>query len=254
METFRQAPLSLVALAMAIGCGDLTNSEGEQGRLRFSLATDYELEQDELTDALIVAGHKQRLDVELTSKGDEDIGEPDEITFRLDPAKGTDVDTMANGENEPPDLSITVQEPGRYSLGAIYKGRVVDTIALSFDKPDSLELSLKIRKPFDDSFDDVREPSPIPVVEGTQATFLPIPKKGKQRLAGEISTEVSASPKELVVPGAGASFVYEQDVWSAEGNVDFYFIDPGTVTITLSDPISKASGSYTFEVSDASAP
>jgi hypothetical protein len=254
MEYTRFAPLwgIVSALLLSIGCGDLTDSVGEQGRLRFTLATNYVVDEDELTDALLVAGHVQELDVELTNKGDDDINEPDEVTYRIHPTPGTDLDLVAGGDDDPPDLRVMVKQPGSYRLDALYQGNIVDTIELDFDTPDSLELSVKIRKPFDDDFDAVSSgASPVPVVEGAQATFLPIPKKGKRRLAGTITTEVSATPKELVVPGEGASLVYEQDVWSVEGNVDFYFIDPGKVTITITDPISKASGSYTFMVSDA---
>ncbi len=241
----------LVALALLVGCGDLTDSVGEQGRLRFILSTAYELPEDELTDAVIVAGHTQHLDVELTTKGDDEIDEPDQIAYRLEPGAGTELDPRPSGELDAPDLDLTVSKAGTYTLDAVYKGKIVDSIDLTFDSPDNLELSLELRKPYGKGFEKLAGASPIAVVEGSQVTFLPIPRKGKRRLAGEITTEVSATPKELVVPGAGASLVYEQDVWSVEGNVDFYFIDPGTVTITVADPVSKAEGSFTFEVADA---
>jgi hypothetical protein len=235
---------------LAIGCGDITDSVGEQGRLRFSLATDYEVEEDELSDATLVARHVQHLDVDLTNKGEDDINEPDEITYRFNPDTDTDIDTLTGSDDDPPDVDITVNKPGTYDLEAIYKGRVVDSIELDFDTPDSLEISVKVREPFDDDFEDVAAQGTVQVPEGSQAAFLPIPKRGTKRLAGDMQTNVTATPKELVVPGHGASFVKEQDVWSAEGNIDFYFIDPGTVTITISDPMSTAKGSFTFDVAD----
>jgi hypothetical protein len=243
---------ALLAALLAIGCGDITDSVGEQGRLRFSLATSYEVEESELRDATIVAGHAQHIDVELTNKGEDDIEEPDEITyrFRLSTEADADVSTQLAGGDDPPDVEVNVHRPGTYELEALYKGKVVDAIELSFDSPDSLEIALQIRRPYDDDFDPVSGTS-VQIEEGTQAVFLPIPKKGTQRLVGSILTEVSATPRELVVPGEGASFVAEQGVWSAEGNIDFYFIDPGMVTVTISDPVSKASGSFNFEVTDA---
>jgi hypothetical protein len=250
MSYVRRVPLWLIVFLGLVGCGDLTDSVGEQGRLRFSLATDYELDEDELTDAVIVAGHTQHIDVELTNKGEEDINEPDEITYRIEP-DGADVDAIAVSGNDPPDLDLRAEEPGTYTVDAVYKGNIVDSIRLRFDTPNNLELSVRVRVPFDDDFDPVSNEAAVRVPEGTQATFLPIPKRGAQRLAGEITTEVTATPKELVVPGEGASLVYEQSVWSVEGNVDFYFIDPGDVTITITDPISGASGSFMFEVTDA---
>jgi hypothetical protein len=245
------SPLALLIALLAIGCGDITDSVGEQGRLRFSLATDYEVDEDELTDATIVARHVQHIDINLTNKGEDDINEPDEITYRFSPRESTDVDTLAGSDNDPPDVDIKVDKAGKYELEALYKGKVIDSIKLAFDIPDSLEISLKIRKPFDDDFDDVAGNGPVTVPEGTQAVFLPIPKKGSKRLVGAMQTNVEATPKELVVPGEGASFVSEQSVWSAEGNIDFYFIDPGNVTIKISDPMSEASGSFSFVVEDA---
>jgi hypothetical protein len=244
------SPLALLMALLAIGCGDITDAIGEQGRLRFSLATSYEVDEDELTDATIVARHTQRLAVDLTNKGEDDIDEPDEVTYRLNPATNSDVQTLTGSASDPPDVTLRVDEPGVYELEAVYKGKIVDSIELKFDTPDSLEIALQLRKPFEHDFDDVESSGTVTVPEGTQAVFLPIPKKGTRRLVGAMQTDVTASPKELVVPGEGASFVSEQAVWSAEGNIDFYFIDPGTVTITISDPMSDASGSFTFEVTD----
>jgi hypothetical protein len=67
--------------------------------------------------------------VELTRKGEDDIGEPDEIAYRLDPSAGTDIDTRRGSANQPPDLDVTVSRPGRYTLTAIYKGRTASSAA-----------------------------------------------------------------------------------------------------------------------------
>src|SRR6187549_831045 len=90
-----RAPLALLIGLLAIGCGDITDSIGEQGRLRFSLATSYDVEEDELTDAVIVARHVQRLDVDLTNMGEDDIAEPDEINFRFNPDANTSISTLS---------------------------------------------------------------------------------------------------------------------------------------------------------------
>ena len=242
--------LSLAAL-LSVGCGDVTASVGKQGRLRFSLGTDYEAEEDELTDATLVAGHKQHIWVDLTGKGEDDIDEPNEITYRMRPDEGAEVESDEGSKRDAPDAYVLARKAGKYELEAVYKGKVFDSISLDFDVPDALEIKVKVRLPYHDDFDDAGDAAVTEVPEGTQATFLPIPKKGKRRLLGDIETSVKATREELVVPGAGASFVYEQSVWSIEGNIDFYFIDPGELTIIITDPVSRAFGEYDFRILDA---
>ena len=41
---------------------------------------------------------------------------------------------------------------------------------------------------------------------------------------------------------------WEDAVWTASGDVNFYFIEPATVVFTVTDPVSLAQGTITFDV------
>jgi hypothetical protein len=240
----------------AIGCGDLIGATGDEGRLRFTLYTTYEVEETDLRDVTIVGGHEQRIDVELTSKGEDEIDEPSQIRYSLTPSAGVTIDEDPDADDDdPPDIEITVDEPGDYRLEATVGTEVVDSIDLSFAPSTALELDVRVRSPWDDDFTTVPSGEVTAMEEGSQATFLPIPLDDTgDRLAGDLTTEVAADPEELVVPGASIGGVYEDGYWLVVGAIDFYFIDPGEVTITITDPVSGADGTHEFLVENVGAP
>jgi hypothetical protein len=237
----------VLCCSLWVGCGDLTSAIGDQGRLEFTLATDYVID-GKLGDVPLVAGHEQRLSIDLTDEGEDDIEEPDEITYRAVPPEGVSIDAVGGSGSIPPDIDILVTKPGTYELRAIYKGRVVDSLSLPFEAPSALELDVKVRAPWAEKFSETSG-SATTVLEGAHAVFLPIPLDADgERLAGRIVTETSADPAELVVSGVDVNGVYEQRVWTGRGKIELYFIDPGTVTVTVKDAVSGASGQHTFTV------
>ncbi len=240
---------SAMLACMAVGCGDLTDAVGVQGRIELTLATDYEVD-GALDDVTLVAGHRQKLTVELTSKGEADIDEPDELTYRMEPNQDVEVSAVGGRGTTPPDVELLVKKPGTYKLRAVSKGKEVDSLSLTFDKPVSLQLVVKLRAPWQEAFKDVDAKEKLTVVdEGAQVAFLPIPlDKSGDRLAGRITTKASVDPADKVVSGSSINGVYEQNVWTGTGKIEFYFIDPGRVTVTVTDSVSKAEGTHAFDV------
>ncbi len=247
---FRAMVFSSLLCAALVGCGDLTDAVGDQGRVELTLATDYEVD-GALDEVTLVAGHKQSLSVDLTSKGEDEIVEPEDLTYRLDPSAGASIDAVGGGGSEPPDIEVLVTKPGTYRLLVVSKGKEVDSFTLKFDTSASLELVVKVRAPWQDKFEDVSEAKTSVVAEGSQAVFLPIPlDKAGDRLAGRIETRAVADPSVKVVSGSDINGVYEQGVWTGSGKIEFYFIDPGEITVTVTDLVSKATGKHAFSVTN----
>ncbi len=246
----RMVAWSSVVLACLVGCGDLTDAVGDEGRIEVALATDYEVD-GALNRVKLVTGHRQSFSVSLTSKGRADIPEPGKLTYRMAPTDGVTIEAVGGSTSQPPNISLLVTKPGDYKLRAISKGKEVDSLSLTFDSPVALELVVKIRAPWAEKFEDVSDTTMSVVDEGTQALFLPIPLDGQgTRLAGNIETRAEATPSDKVVSGSDVDGLYEQRVWTGSGKIELYFIDPGNVTVTVTDPTSKASGSHAFSVTN----
>ncbi len=243
-------PFLLVCAAGVVACGgDRTASVGDNGKLRYELQTNYEVPESDLRDARIVTGHRQELKITLTDQGRDDVDNPEALRHALKPSAGTTVETLDNGsESDPPDVRITVASPGTYTLESRQGGDLVDKITLTFAEPAGFEIVTRMRGPWESSFVEVAG-DPITLEEGSQVVLLPIPLDAKQqRLAGELSTEVGVSPAWAVTPGMSVIATYEQGVWSAGGEIDFYFIEPATVTFSIQDPVSKAVTDQAFDV------
>jgi hypothetical protein len=175
--------LALVSSVLLVACGDLTSSESDEGLLRFTLVTDFEVPESDLRDATIVAGHWQRFDIDLTQKGAQEIQDPAALLYETSPSVA--VELLEDGDDDPPDLRVRVDEPGQVRFDAVADGTAIDGIDFQFDEAASLELSVRVRAPWDEDFDTVATGETTTVVEGSQATFLPIPlDAGGQRLAG----------------------------------------------------------------------
>jgi hypothetical protein len=238
----------LGTILFATACGDWTSSMGEEGRLYYTLYTEYETPQAELRDAKIVTGHLQRIDVSLTAKGYRDIDSPGSIAHSARPDQGVSITGEGGSESSPPDIRILVDDPGRYTIESRADGEVVDWIELQFEMPETFQLISLVRPPWGEDFLTMTG-DPIQVEEGSQVAFQPVPEDGQgQRLAGDMTTELGVEPDWAVVPGMSVGNVYEDGYWSIAGEANFYFIDPGIVTFTVTDPVSGATGEQTFEV------
>lgn len=238
----------VLSLPLLAGCGDLTSAESDQGLLRFTLVTDYEVPEGDLRDATIVAGHWQRFDVDLTQKGAAEIDDPSALTYEAAPNATVELSDSGD-EDDPPDMRILVDGAAPVRIDALIDGAEIDGIDFDFDEAASLELSVRVRTPWEGDFDAVPTGETTTVTEGSQATFLPIPLDAAgDRLAGDIETEVTADPQWAVVPGVNVNGVWEDGYWTSSGEIDFYFIDPADVTITVTDTVSGGQGEHRFTV------
>lgn len=247
--------LYIVALSAGLGgCNDLTSSAGAEGKLVYSLFTDYDVPEGQLTDARLVTGHEQRLLVGLTARGRQEVATPGSIQHTVLPAEGVLVSNQGGSEDSPPDLRILVSTPGVYTLESHIGGELVDRITLTFEEPADFDLLAHVRAPWGEDFQ-AASGDPIAVEEGSQITFQAVPLDAAgQRLAGDMTTDIAVDPSWAVVPGEGVVETYENGVWTVGGEIDFYFIEPGLVTFSVSDPVSGATGEQVFDVAPVAQP
>jgi hypothetical protein len=251
----RLSPLAGICLlgVLSAGCGDFASTTGDNGLLNFTLIVDYELDESDLRNVVIVTGHEQRIDVDLTHEGAKQIEDPDSLTYTI--GNGS-VSEQFGSDSDPPDALITVDDPGAFRLDAIDdQGEMVDGVELDFDATDTIELSVRVREPWDSDFNEQPTGQPSTVVEGSHATFLPIPLSASgDRLAGDIEAQATVDPEWAAVPGASIGGVYEDGYWTINGEIDFYFIEPGDVTVTITDTVSEGSGEHVFTVEPVQMP
>lgn len=240
----------LLASLLAAACGDSTSSSGELGRLRYTLVTDYDVPQSELTEARIVARHEQTIQVSLTFKGRQDVEHPADIRHALTSTTGAEIETLTSGSEEPPGFEIRADNPGLYTVESKVGEELIDRIQLRFEAPVGFELICNLRAPGTSAFVPVQtDVGPIPCQEGSQITLDAAPLGADQnRLAGRIQTTIRYTPTWAAVPGVGVLAASEEHVWAASGQANFYFIEPALVTFTVTDPVTSASGDATFDV------
>lgn len=243
---------TLPALALLAACGDVTSAEGELGRLRYSLVTAYVVEEGSLDEVRVVTGHPQRYHVDLTDKGEKKASDDAwRISHDLDPSGGVtvEVDESDEGDDWAPDFTATVTEPGEYEIQSTLDGEEFDYLGVTYAEPKRMQIIKWLRAPGAEDFDKIESNRTITVSEGAQATFLPIPKDGDgTRLVGDIETELTFSPETAAVRGENVRGVWEQDVWSSPNPVNIYFIEPGEMTVTITDPVHGLSETVAFEV------
>lgn len=248
-----RAALAAALLCAAAGCGDWTSATGNEGRLRYTLYTEYEVPEASLTDARIVTGHRQWIDVSLTSKGVDEIDDPRNVVHSADPPEGVEIGTEYLDDRivdveQVPDFHVLVTSPGQIRIESHDGSTRVDWIELEFAEPAGFDLVAQVRAPWEDSWT-TASGSTVTVEEGSQVTFQAAPTDASgRRLAGDMTTELSVDPEWAVVPGVGVVETWEDGIWTVSGEVSFYFIDPGTVTFTVTDPVSGATGDQVFEV------
>ncbi len=253
MRTTTWLPWLGILLCSAVGCGDWTSATGNEGRLRYTLYTRYEVPEADLTAARIVTGHRQWIDVSLTAKGRDEIERPSQVVHSAVPSDGVLIGSERIGDASDdieavPDFHVLVASPGEYRIESHEGGDRVDWIELRFEEPAGFDLVAQVRAPWEDSWTTASS-STVTVEEGSQVTFQAAPTDDAgRRLAGDMTTELAVDPEWAVVPGVGVVEAWEDGIWTVSGEVNFYFIDPGTVTFTVTDPVSGASGDQVFEV------
>ncbi len=241
-----------LAIALLIGCGgDITSGVGENGLLRYSIYSAYEIDEGNIKDARIITGHPQVIDVSMTTLGRAQIGNPSFISHQFDPAEGVSVfenSTYYENSEYVQSARFTVNTAGTYTLESLDGTEVVDHIDLDFEAPGGFEMSMKVRDQWGDDFV-IRTGNPVPVDEGDQVIILSIPVDSSNgRLAGTMTPDITVDPHWAVTPGHNVWSNTEDVTWEYDGAPDYYFIEPGIVTFTVSDPVSGASTDQSFSV------
>jgi hypothetical protein len=231
-----------------VACGDVTSANGEFGRINYSLFTEYVAQQANLTEASIVTGHQQHIYTTLTDDGWSDAKHPELLTHRVSPTAGASLFEIS-GEGGVNDMLVTIDAPGTYTFEAFEEEELFERIVLDFEEPVSFELITWTRQPYGDRFEKVADSeSSVAVVTGTQASFLPVPLNANgDRLLGDLHANLSADPEEAIVPDYTVK-PYEQNVIAIPEPLNIYFVLPGDVGITLTDPVSQASSTMNFTV------
>lgn len=231
---------------------DSVTANGVLGRLTFSLSSAAYLEPSDLTGVSVVTGHPQSVLVGTSDAGARAAdGREGLLLYRVSPSDGVYVEQGARDEDlgAPPALALTVTQPGDYTLEATLDGDVFDYLPLTFDAPSALELALFTRVPYGDDFTPTE--APLTVVEGTQLAWLAIPLgPSGDRLAGQIATSFSADPAGAVVPAADVAYVNEDEVYTDTTVPSVYFIEPGLLSLIVSDDVNPASASVAVTVTE----
>ncbi len=236
------------AVLLLAGCGDTTRAVGQQGRVEYTLVTDYDVPEGDLRDARLVAGHEQTLELDLTERGRADIGSPARLQHRLTPALHAQVATRP-GANGDASVALTVGDPGVYTLQSLLGGEVMDAVDLRFERPAGFEVLVRVRAPWGERFREVASGGTIAVEQGSQITLLPVPVDGdRRRLAGRLRTRLDITPDWAVTPGVGVLEVDEWGVWAVNPEMDFYLIEPGPLSFTFEDTVHAVATTQAFDV------
>jgi hypothetical protein len=232
-----------ILLALLVACNvDSVAANGVLGNLTFTLSSASYLDSPDLTQVDIVTGHPQVLSVGTSDAGERRAdGREGLLSYRMSPSEGVTVEQGATDADSgsPPALWLTASQPGDYVLEATLDGEVFDYVLLGFAAPTALEVPLFVRAPYAETF--LPADAPLQVEEGTQLAWLPIPLRSGERLAGEVAASITADPVQAVVPAANVDYVNEDEVYSNAEAPSLYFIEPGEVTLTVSDDVNDAS-------------
>jgi hypothetical protein len=240
---------ALTGLLLLAGCVDSTSAVGEQGRIEYTLTTDYDVPQNDLRDARIVTGHEQSLALELTDRGRRDIRQVGSLRHRLSPSLHTRVETEVYGSGEEASALLTVQDPGTYTLESLLDDEVMDSIDLRFDRPARFQVLVRVRGPWEERFDEVSSGGTIGVEEGSQLVLQAVPLDASgHRLAGTLRARLDIEPDWAVTPGVGVIESTELGVFAVKSDLDFYCIEPGPLSFTFEDDVSLARTTQAFQV------
>jgi hypothetical protein len=240
--------LAAVAL-LASACGDSTGALGQMGRVEYSLYTTYLVQQPLLTEVGILTGHPQHIATHLTDAGEDRAGSrAGDIEHRVTPDDGVTIEQDDGEDDDIRDFHVTVAEPGTYTFEAVLDGDVFDRIELRFESPDELDLITRVRARNSEEWETL-DPGIGTVEEGAQAAFLPIPIAADgSRIAGDFDVALEADPEWAITPAYNLLGVYEQEIVGSASPVSIYFIEPGGVTVSLTDEVNGVGASWDFAV------
>lgn len=242
---------ALCLLATTVACGDTTSGNGEEGKLVYSLSTNYEIAPDDLTQVKLVTGYNQSFDYSYTEAVNSEEMEEANFTNRLVADDGSYTSETCEC------WTANATEPGAYHFETYYDGELFDRIGLNFDRPSTLDVFSWVRGPFDDTeFVSMGNSTSLQVMEGSQLALLTVPLSADgTRLLGNIGQRISIEPVTAAVRGSEVISVYEEEgVIVTNTQLTVYFVEPGPATITITDPINNVSRSLSVTVSPIQAP
>jgi hypothetical protein len=237
---------TLTALC-TVACGDFTEAVGELGNLQYELGTDYEMGRARLDDVSILTNHPQTLYLDLVDDDDARRLDLSTVHHSVSPSEGVTLSYDAE-EDGLMALDVLVTAPGDYTLTTKLEGDLYDYVYLHFDAPTSLTSATWIRAPGADEFERAIGDG-VTIEEGTQISFVPIPlDAGGERIAGRLEVVTTSDPEGAVVPAWDDWGTYEDGVIGSVDSTSVYVIEPGTLTVTVTDEPNAASFSQVFEV------
>ncbi len=239
-----------IAMLGTTACLDVTRGTGELGHLRYSLYTDYDPGNGDITDTPILTMHRQSIYLSLTDRGDRGASDLTTVRHSVSPSEGVTLEYYADDEVLE-ELDITVEQAGTYTITTELDGAVFDYITVEFAAPASLDAVTWIRSPGDEEFVEpmVAQPS---VDEGSQVSFVAIPLDAEgERIAGELEVSISADPEGSVVAAYDSWGVYEDGVWGSISEASVYFIEGGEISLTVSDEANGVDFVQIFDVASA---
>ncbi len=198
----------------------------------------------------ILTGHTQTLGTSLTDDGEDDADNPGDIEHSV--SGGATIQQSDAGEDDVPTVYVTAPSPGDYTIESYLEGALFDTITLWFDSPADLDAVTWIREPGDEDFEKSQAATPV-VPEGTQIAYVPYPLDADgDRIAGVFDAFLTADPASSVVTAYDLDGIYEDGIWGHEEEASVYFIEPGEITLTMSDVINGVDFVQAFEVEPVS--
>lgn len=248
MKTFRIifAASIVAASSMLAGCGDVVANEGNLGNLVYALFTDYNVEETELSEALLITGVEHRIMV--TEAPGADVSGKSQIAHRLYPDTNSLIETSDSGGVGIGDAILTVNDAGDYTLQSWNGNELVDYIELKFVDADKLDVMTFLREPDQDEFGCVDgNNATVPLY--SQVTFLAAPVDiDGNRLVGDIGLEISVSPVDSMIQVYNLDGVYENEVWESSTPMNMLFVEPGDVVVTLTEPLTGLTATVSFTV------
>lgn len=247
---------------LVVACGGCTgveilSSDGELGRLSFSVMSDFYVPGEGIGDTPMVTGYPQTLLVALTPRGQRFDDRADEIVYTIDLPGVTVQQTPPEGDrgeddtdaSSPPALTVLATDEGTGRLTAEVDGEVVDYVDVAFAAPTDLEMVMFSRAPWTEPFVRVQQgEGALPVDLGAQLAWLAVPVRDGERLIGGLTPDVSADPLGAIVPGANVENVNEDEAQSFYTSDSLYFVMEGPVTVSWTDTANGVAGQQLFQV------
>jgi len=240
---FKLKIVALLSVLLFLSCGpEVTGASGENGKIRYSIYTDYELNSN-LTRIPLATNISHEINVRNIA---DDNMNYEKIYHEIEPANGKIIwDDMSCYDEDngycAGDFKVKVYQPGVYKLKTMYKGEVYDFIELKFKDIGNMDIIKKVREPYSENFENVYEEN-ITVVEGSQIAFIAVPEDADgNRLIGDLECDYEVDDKSMAVPGQDVDEVYEEGngIFSSKGDANFYMIEEGTVRFIITEKESN---------------